>query len=85
MPTDTISEYNDKIASQRLLMALRKLESILGGKAVVNRIVISLIDHGINLQDVPKSYSLEELEKGLQKIIGEGSLFVMTRLKNGLL
>jgi hypothetical protein len=66
-------------------MALRKLESILGGKAVVNRIVISLIDHGINLQDVTKSYSLDELEKGLQKIIGEGSVFVMTRLKNGLL
>jgi hypothetical protein len=85
MPTDSISEYNDKIASQRLLMALRKLESILGGKAVVNRIVTSLIDHGINLQDVTKSYSLDELEKGLQKIIGEGSVFVMTRLKNGLL
>jgi hypothetical protein len=85
MPTDSISEYNDKIASQRLLVALRKLESMLGGKAVVNRIVVSLIDHGINLQDVTKSYSLEELEKGLQKIIGEGSVFVMTRLKNGLL
>ena len=85
MPTDSISENNDKIASQRLLMALRKQESILGGKAVVNRIVVSLIDHGINLQDVTKSYSLEELEKGLQKIIGEGSVFVMTRLKNGLL
>jgi hypothetical protein len=29
---DTSKQYNDKIASQLLLMALRKLEGILGGK-----------------------------------------------------
>ena len=47
---------------------------------------IDLIDRSwhINLEDVTKSYSLDELQIGLEKIIGEGAVFVIARLKNGL-
>jgi hypothetical protein len=63
------SDIDNEKHSQRLLMALRKLEGILGGKAVVNRVVISLIDHGINLQDVTKSWM--NFSKDFKKLLAK--------------
>ena len=76
-----VAPDNEKINSQRLMIALLKLENFLGGRAVIDTILISLKGSGINLDDETKSYSLDELEEGLRKIIGEASVFVIARLK----
>jgi hypothetical protein len=78
------NDDNRTRSAAELLAALAKLESVIGGEAVVDTIVISLKEHNIDLEDDSKSYSLDELQKGLEKIIGEGSVLLIERLRKEL-
>ena len=61
---------NTKIESRRLVAALRKLDPHLGS-SVVDSLVIWLKDAGLDLEDVTKAFSLNEVEVALTKIFGD--------------
>ena len=74
MLTDII-DPNTKIESRRLVVALRKLDPHLGS-SVVDSLLSWLKAVGVDLEDVTKTFSLNEVEIALSRIFGaDGSTF----------
>jgi hypothetical protein len=86
LPLDHINnnENNNngtKIHSERLLIALTKLNDLLG-KVLVKQIINSLKYHGVDLGDESKFYSINDIHAALAKMFGpDASQLLVERLK----
>jgi hypothetical protein len=83
LPLDYINNgnNNEKIHSERILIALTKLDGLLG-KVMVEGIIKSLKYHGIDVANKSKFYSIADIQAAFDKMFGpDASRLLVERLK----